>query len=497
MPRTRLRLFPALALALALAWLAAALPLSAATITIVNANDVGSGFDDATPATPVGGNTGTTVGQQRLIAFQHAADIWASLLDSPVEIRVHAEFSPLECDATTAVLGGAGPSQAAMDFPDAPLPGTWYIVALANRIAGEDLSTSNDDIEAQFNSDLGNTGCFEGSGWYYGVDNNHGDRIDLVAVVLHELAHGLGFLTIVDDNTGEEYQGSPDAFESHIFDSSVNKRWTEMTAAERLTSISATGAVGWDGDAVRAAVPSTLDNAATLRMTAPATIAGSFDFGTASFGPTVGSPEVSGEVAAALDASDTAGPATTDACSELTNPSELAGKIALVDRGECLFVEKAARVQAAGAIAMIVANNVAGSEPPGMGGDDVGIDIPCVSVTQPDGASIRANLDAGAAALLGLDPRRRAGTGAGGRVLLYTPNPSEPGSSVSHWDTSAFPSLLMEPNLTGDLPHTVDLTLALFRDIGWRSDTVPAPASRQAVKEVGGDAATQALPPRP
>ena len=87
--------------------LAAALPsaaLGAATITIVNVNAAGVGFNDPTPAAPVGGNPGTTLGEQRLIAFQHAAGIWGAALDSAVEIRIQASFVPLTCTATTATL---------------------------------------------------------------------------------------------------------------------------------------------------------------------------------------------------------------------------------------------------------------------------------------------------------------------------------------------------------------------------------------------------------
>ena len=50
---------------LCLGALASAPLAAAARITIVNANQAGIGFNDATPATPVGGNSGTTVGQQR------------------------------------------------------------------------------------------------------------------------------------------------------------------------------------------------------------------------------------------------------------------------------------------------------------------------------------------------------------------------------------------------------------------------------------------------
>jgi predicted lysophospholipase L1 biosynthesis ABC-type transport system permease subunit len=47
----------------------------------------------------------------------------------------------------------------------------------------------------------------------------------------------------------------------------------------------------------------------------------------------------------------------------------------------------------------------------------------------------------------------------------------EVGSSVSHWDTIAFPNQLMEPAINGDLTHSVvppnDLTFKLLRDLGW------------------------------
>jgi hypothetical protein len=55
------------------------------TINVLDAK--GTGFNDTTPATPVGGNTGTTVGQQRLIVFQAAADAWGRVLESSVPIE--------------------------------------------------------------------------------------------------------------------------------------------------------------------------------------------------------------------------------------------------------------------------------------------------------------------------------------------------------------------------------------------------------------------------
>jgi hypothetical protein len=59
-------------------------------------------------------------------------------------------------------------------------------------------------------------------------------------------------------------------------------------------------------------------------------------------------------------------------------------------------------------------------------------------------------------------------------VFVFTPNPLQPGSSVSHWDVSAFPNLLMEPVINSDLTG-VDLTLGAFEDIGWLPHTSPGP----------------------
>jgi hypothetical protein len=69
--------------------------VQAASLVIINNDASGQGLNDATPAAPAGGNTGTTVGAQRLIAFQYAADFWGARLSSSVTIQVGASFSPL------------------------------------------------------------------------------------------------------------------------------------------------------------------------------------------------------------------------------------------------------------------------------------------------------------------------------------------------------------------------------------------------------------------
>ena len=117
-------------------------PATAATFVIVNNDGAGEGFNDTTAAAPVGGNPGTTLGAQRLNAFQAAADVWGALLVSNVTIRVAANFDPLSCTATSGTLGSAGPTFVYRDFSGAPQASTFYWSALANALAGTDLNTT-------------------------------------------------------------------------------------------------------------------------------------------------------------------------------------------------------------------------------------------------------------------------------------------------------------------------------------------------------------------
>lgn len=473
-----------------------------AVITIVNADPPGTGLNDATPATPVGGNPGTTLGQQRLNAARRAADLWSVILDSPVEIRIEVRFAALSCDSNSAVLASTGSIQLVSDFnpnpgfPGPEFPGTWYSTALANRRSGRDLNpgstnTSADDILTRVNSSLGQASC--GFAWYYGLDDRHGDSIDLVTTLLHEYAHGYGFATAVDPNTGEEFESQPDLFERNILDTSTGQLWNEMTAAERMVSATNTGHLAWVGASTTATAPFRLNGTPTLRATAPAAVAGNYTIGLADFGPKLNEAGVSGTLVAALDLADAAGPTTFDACSTLTNPSSIAGKMALVDRGSCTFVSKSLNAQAAGAIAVVIADDVEETPPPGMAGDDPTITIPVVSITQADGATLRASLDAGVTVELFLDGSRLAGTDGADHVLLFAPNPVVGGSSISHWDTSVYPDLLLEPFISSDLTQGVDLTLTALRDIGWYADF----AARETIVPADHPRVTRVEPPRP
>lgn len=457
--RARLRIRPRFLAALACAvlpWIAPAAS-SAVTITIVNLDGVNEGFNDPTPAAPVGENPGTTIGEQRLFVFQTAANIWGALLPGDLEVRVGARFDPQTCTATSGVLGSAGPGSVHRDFANAPFSNTWYHQALANRLAGTDLSGLN-DINATFNSSVGAANCLA-SGWYYGIDGNEGSQIELLPVVLHELGHGLGFSTSTNAGTGAMMNGAPHVYDRFLMSASSGLHWNQMTQTQRAASSIGCDDLVWNGPFVTARAPSVLGPKALLRVNAPAEAAGDYEVGQAAFGPALDETGVSADVVLVNDGVGI----TTNACEPVVN--DVAGKLVLVDRGGCLFTVKAKHVQDSGAVGMVVADSAAGCPAAGIGGSDPSIVIPSVRITQADGDFLKDHLAELHATLL-VDPSQRSGM-RDGRVLMNTPNPFQSGSSVSHWDTGPTPDLLMEPAINASLSMGVDLTREMFADIGW------------------------------
>lgn len=130
------------------------------------------------------GYTGFT--NEARIAFQFAVDIWANLIESPVPIRISANFA----DSTPQNLGSASPAFY-REVPGAPTNSfapVLYPAALFEKLTGQDSNGPNGqsiDINCNFNRIR--------TDWYFGTDANPpNDEFDFVTVVLHELGHGLG-----------------------------------------------------------------------------------------------------------------------------------------------------------------------------------------------------------------------------------------------------------------------------------------------------------------
>src|SRR5688500_2194976 len=93
-----------LASALCLA-LAAVSSASAAQLVLVS-GDVGTGLglEHPTPKAPEGLNRGTTLGEQRTLAYLFAAYLWGSGLESRATVYVGASFQPRACTPTCGTL---------------------------------------------------------------------------------------------------------------------------------------------------------------------------------------------------------------------------------------------------------------------------------------------------------------------------------------------------------------------------------------------------------
>ena len=144
----------------------------------------------------------------------------------------------------------------------------------------------------------------------------------------------------------------------------------------------------------------TFQSAANVTINSPVVLAGNYpSFPNSSFGPSITSA-ITGNIVLVTDGISVP---TSLGCNALTNGSAVSGKIALVRRGSCNFSVKVANAQAAGAIAVIVMNNVAGP-PAAMGGADATITIPSVMISREDGNLLEAALAAGTAVNGTLNP---------------------------------------------------------------------------------------------
>ncbi|MET0254440.1 MAG: PA domain-containing protein [Luteibacter sp.] len=455
--------------ALAAAGLFTAVSVEAAEIKIIN-QDVGTGkgLDDPTPVAPVGGNPGTTYGKQALNVYQFAADIWGAVLVSDVTITNGATFEPLSCDATSGVLGSSGTNSIfyfddTSTLPAGAVRNTWYHSALFDALTHEDGAPGVDDIQSQFNGALGTPGCLEGSKWYFGLDGKTpAGSINFLNVVLHEMAHGLGFSGFNSLTTGLGYPGDdgvnrPDIYSTFVFNDTQMKKWYDLTPAQRVTAALDDGKLVFTGATVKSEAPLALGLPDVFRVTAPAAAAGDYSFSQAAFGPVATASNFSGSAVQAAPA---------DGCTAITNGSALAGKIAIIDRGTCDFTVKTLNAQAVGAKAVLIANNQAGAITPG-GTPANPVTIPVIAISQADGAKLKANLT-GLTGAVGKGTGL-AGADAQGNVLLYAPTVLAQGSSFSHYDTRLTPNAIMEYAINQDLVGQidVDLTPALFQDIGW------------------------------
>ena len=109
-------------------------------------------------------------------------------------------------------------------------------------------------LSATFNSDVDNPVCLGATSWWYGIGAPApAGTIDFYTVVLHEIGHGIGVLSLVNPNTGAKLVGFDDAYERWLWDWNLGG-WPGMTDAQRVASAVNTGqVVFWGPRATEAA----------------------------------------------------------------------------------------------------------------------------------------------------------------------------------------------------------------------------------------------------
>ncbi len=331
-----------------------------------------------------------TLGPQRLQAMQLAADFWGSRLASSVTINVDVRFRDLDCGSNGAVLAQAGVRFIFHSFAGANITNTWYPGALAEALSGQNLSQQDDanpnagELVISFNQNVDNACLGAGTRFYYGLGNLPSGTLSFINVALHEMAHGLGFASLVNEETGAPSNGRLDIFSRFLLDNTNGLRWHQMNNAQRVASAINTGHLVWDGPRTTQQAANTLQPGPALMINSPASVAGRYLVSVAQFGPPLSNPGISGDLVLAKDGS--AEP--TLACGPLINGPTMQGRIALIERGDCNFTVKVKNAQLAGARAAIIINNTTGGAFP-IGGSDNTVTIPSVGISRSDGQRLK------------------------------------------------------------------------------------------------------------
>ena len=101
--------------------------------------------------------------------------------------------------------------------------------------------------------------------------------------------------------------------------------------------------------------PTTFESATNVTINSPASVAGNYQcYPTTSFGPVV-TTAITANIVIVNDGTTTP---TLGCGTTFTNGASLSGKIALIRRGDCTFVEKILNAQGYGALGVIMMNNV-------------------------------------------------------------------------------------------------------------------------------------------
>ena len=139
-----------------------------------------------------------------------AAEIWGSLIHSDVPINIEVKFREMTGDEAGVLAYTLSDGPYAV-YTNGTLPPRLYKAALAEKLLGRNLNGDNADITIEFNTAFN---------WYYKDDGNPTQsQHDFLSVLLHEMAHGLGFSGhfLVFENEGWQFYTMPGVFDHFLW----------------------------------------------------------------------------------------------------------------------------------------------------------------------------------------------------------------------------------------------------------------------------------------
>lgn len=171
-------------------------------------------------------------------AVQTAVDIWSENFSSTVPVNVNVKWGS---SSSYGVLASASAKNNYSNFNGAPDKTLYYASALANALAGKDLDPNTPEIEISITSN---------APWYYGTDGNCPARsFDLVSVILHEMGHGLGF---VSGNYYDAFSGFGRVDQPTPFDAYAQlpdgRRLADMPSPSLEAGMAMTSGLVWSGE---------------------------------------------------------------------------------------------------------------------------------------------------------------------------------------------------------------------------------------------------------
>ena len=171
-------------------------------------------------------------------AVQAAIDVWSENFSSTVPVTVNVSWGRA---SSYGVLAAASAKSNFANFPNAPDKTLYYAAALANALAGNDLDLNNPELEITISSD---------APWYYGVDGKCPPKsFDLVSVILHEMGHGLGFISgsYYDEYSGYGRVDLPTPFDAYA-QLTDGRRLADMPSPSIETGKALTSPLYWSGE---------------------------------------------------------------------------------------------------------------------------------------------------------------------------------------------------------------------------------------------------------